>query len=229
MVVALTITRYKNYYIPFAFIAMAVLRLPLWLNKNCKFWRLMGSGKDAEVDLAPDYKHWAVLTTWNERKDCDDFYKTSFVIKWFRFFGAEEFTVFLNPLASHGLWAGKNVFETQSKKATPSGRIAAITRATIRLNRTKEFRSNMTRAGEAMRSAPGFIMAAGVGENPLTSQATFSIWENAESMKNYAYKTHDHADVIKLTRSRDWYSEELFARFEILDIQGSLNGTTFSC
>lgn len=228
MIVALTITKYKTYYIPFAFIGMALLRLPLWLNRKCKFWRLMGSGKDAQVDLPPDYKHWAVLTTWNEIGHCDKFYETSVVIKWFRFFGSEEFTVFLNPLASHGLWAGKNVFETHEKKPIPDGRIAAITRASIRLNRAKEFRANMMRAGKAMRESPGFVMAAGVGENPLTAQATFSIWENAQSMKNYAYKTVDHADIIKLTRSRNWYSEELFARFEILKIQGTLNGETFS-
>jgi len=43
-------------------------------------------------------------------------------------------------------------------------------------------------------------------------------------MKNYAYKSVDHSDVIKLTRERKWYSEELFARFEILKHEGSLNG-----
>ncbi|MGY3055568.1 heme-degrading monooxygenase HmoA [Pedobacter sp. UYEF25] len=224
MIVALTITKYKTHFIPFAFIGMAILRIPLWANRKCKFWRLMGSGKDAQVDLAPDYKHWAILTTWKDRIDCDQFYKKSVVIKWFRKFGAEEFTVILNPLVSHGLWAGKNVFETSQQNSGKSGRVAAITRATINWNRMNEFRANMKRAGSAMRTAPGFIMAAGVGENPFSSQATFSIWEDLESMKNYAYKTTDHSDVIKLTRTRKWYSEELFARFEILEITGSLNG-----
>lgn len=228
MTVALTITKYKTYYIPFAFIGMAVLRLPLWLNKKCCFWRLMGSGKDAKVDLPPDFKHWAVLTAWRDKADCDLFYEKSAVIKWFRLFGSEEFTILLKPIASHGLWAGKNVFETEPKKVQQVGKIAVLTRASIRWNRMKEFRANMSRAGNAMRAAPGFIIAAGVGENPYSSQATFSIWEDAESMKNYAYKTFDHADVIKLTRSREWYSEELFARFEILEIKGSLNGQTVS-
>ena len=224
MIVALTITKYKTYFIPFAFMGMAVLRLPLWFNKKCNFWRLMGSGKDAQVDLPPDFKHWAVLTTWNNKADCDEFYRSSSVIKWFRTFGTEEFTVFLNPVASHGLWAGKNVFKTAGKEINSEGRIATITRAKIRLNRVKEFRANMKRAGKAMREAPGFILAAGVGENSFNSQATFSIWENAEAMKNYAYKTFDHSDIIKLTRSRNWYSEDLFARFEIVEVQGSLNG-----
>ncbi len=228
MIVALTITKYKTYFIPFAFIGMAFLRLPLWLNKNCTFWRLMGSGKDAQVDLPPDFKHWAVLTTWKEKADCGEFYEKSIVIKWFRLFSAEEFTAFLKPVASHGLWAGKNVFDSQDKKPYSKGKIAVLTRANIRWNRLNEFRANMSRAGNAMRDAPGFVIAAGVGENPFNSQATFSIWENVEDMKNYAYKTFDHAEVVKLTRTRDWYNEELFARFEIVEIRGSLNGQTIS-
>jgi hypothetical protein len=45
-------------------------------------------------------------------------------------------------------------------------------------------------------------------------------------MKDYAYKSFDHADVIKLTREREWYKDELFARFEIVDSWGTLNGVS---
>jgi len=47
-------------------------------------------------------------------------------------------------------------------------------------------------------------------------------------MKDYAYKSHDHSDVIKLTRERQWYSEELFARFEIIETSGTLNGLSIT-
>ncbi|RYD78596.1 MAG: DUF3291 domain-containing protein [Sphingobacteriales bacterium] len=224
MIVALTITKFRNIAIPFAFLGMAVLRIPLWLNKQCRFWKLMGSGKDAQVDLAPDFKHWAILTTWDNKADCDEFYKQSFVIKWFRFFGSEEFTILLKPLTAHGLWSNKQPFKIDRNQEMQSGRIAVITRAAIHLNKVKEFRNNIKRAAAEMRSANGFILSAGVGENPFLDQATFSIWENLESMRNYAYKSVDHSDVIKLTRQRKWYSEELFARFEIIESQGSLNG-----
>lgn len=228
MIVALTITKFRGTTIPFAFIGMAVLRIPLWLNKNCKFWKLMGSGKNAQVDLAPDFKHWAVLTTWENQKDCDAFYQNSFVIKWFNFFGTESFTILLNPLSSHGLWSKKEPFKTDLKNKNHVGKIAVITRAAIRLNKLKEFKQNIKRAADAMRKAPGFVMSAGIGENPFVDQATFSIWENTESMKDYAYKSFDHADVIKLTRQREWYKEELFARFEIIDSWGTLNGASIN-
>lgn len=224
MIVALTITKFRNYNIPFAFLGMAILRLPLWLNKKCKFWKLMGSGKNAQVDLAPDFKHWAILTTWEGRTDCDAFYTNSFALKWFRMFGVEEFTVLLKPLSSHGLWSGKQPFIVENKGENAGKRVAVITRAAIRFGKLKEFRSNIKRAAEEMRKADGFVLSAGIGENPFFDQATFSVWESLDSMKNYAYKSVDHSDVIKLTRARQWYSEELFARFEILKCVGSLNG-----
>ncbi|RYD75446.1 MAG: DUF3291 domain-containing protein [Sphingobacteriales bacterium] len=223
MIVALTITKFRNRTIPFAFIGMAILRLPLMLNRNCRFWKLMGSGKNAQVDLGPDFKHWAILTTWDNKADCDLFYLKSYVLKWFRFFGFEEFTILLNPLSSHGLWAGKQPFTVKDKKNVDP-RVAVITRAAIRFKKLKEFRSNIKRAAIEMRKSEGYILSAGVGENPFLDQATFSIWENVESMKNYAYKSVDHSDVIKLTRQRKWYSEELFARFEIIESNGTLNG-----
>ncbi|WP_293742289.1 DUF3291 domain-containing protein [uncultured Pedobacter sp.] len=226
MIVALTITKFRGLTIPFAFIGMAVLRLPLWLNKKCSFWKLMGSGKDARVDLSTDYKHWAVLTTWNDRKDYDHFNHNSIVMKWFNFFEIESFTILLNPLTSHGLWSKRQPFKVDKKYKVSSGKIAVITRAAIKFNRLKEFRHNIKRAADAMRTAPGFVLSAGMGENPFFDQATFSIWHDAESVKNYAYKTFDHADVIKLTRARKWYKEELFARFSIIDSWGTLNGTS---
>ncbi|WP_231491843.1 DUF3291 domain-containing protein [Pedobacter sp. Leaf170] len=228
MIVALTITKFKPITIPFAFIGMAILRLPLILNRKCSFWKLMGAGKDAQVDLGPDFKHWAILTAWENKADCDDFYKHSFPIKWFRMFGIEEFTVLLKPLTSHGLWSGKQPFKIEKSNENKSGKVAVITRAAIKLNKRKEFRDNISRAAKEMRKAEGFIISAGVGENPYLDQATFSIWENVEAMKNYAYKSVDHSDVIKLTRQRKWYSEELFARFAIIQCTGSLNRQSIS-
>ncbi|TCO22427.1 spheroidene monooxygenase [Pedobacter psychrotolerans] len=224
MIAALTITKFRRYGIPFAFLGMAILRLPLWLNRNCKFWKLMGSGKDAQVDLPPDFKHWAIITTWDNEEDCDEFYASSFPIKWFRFFGYEEFTILLKALSSHGLWSGKEPFKSIENTKLDQGKIAVITRAKIHFSKLKEFKSNIKRAADQMRISEGFILSAGVGENPFLDQATFSIWENAAYMKNYAYKSFDHADIIKLTRERQWYSEDLFARFEILKMEGVFNG-----
>jgi len=228
MFVLLTITKFNRLNIPFAFLGMAILRLPLWLNSKCKFWKLMGSGKNAQVDLGPDFKHWAILTTWDSELDCDKFYKESIPMKWFRFFGSEEFTILLKPMSSHGLWSKTQPFIADKNLSSSDERIAVITRAAIKFKKVKEFRRNIKRAAIAMREADGYILSAGMGENPFFDQATFSIWENAAAMKAYAYKSFDHADVIKMTRERQWYSEELFARFKIIKTFGTLNGVSFS-
>jgi hypothetical protein len=43
-------------------------------------------------------------------------------------------------------------------------------------------------------------------------------------MKKFAYGMKQHRDVIEKTRSRDWYSEEMFTRFRPLAQAGFLKG-----
>jgi heme-degrading monooxygenase HmoA len=74
-----------------------------------------------------------------------------------------------------------------------------------------------------MVKAPGYITSFGIGEAPVYRQATFSVWQSLDDVKNFAYKSREHAEVIKLTRSENWYSEELFARFKILESFGALH------
>jgi hypothetical protein len=50
MQVSLTIIKYPNRFIPFAFFAMALHRLPLWQHKNISFYKLMGTGKNGTFD-----------------------------------------------------------------------------------------------------------------------------------------------------------------------------------
>lgn len=68
------------------------------------------------------------------------------------------------------------------------------------------------------------IVSLTIGEAPFFRQATFSIWDNLESMKEFAYNSAEHLDVIRKTRQEDWYSEELFARFALISASGNLNG-----
>jgi hypothetical protein len=38
---------------------------------------------------------------------------------------------------------------------------------------------------------------------------------------DYAYQNPHHAEMVRKTRSLGWYSEELFARFEIVAVEGN--------
>ena len=223
MIVSLTIVRYPKVFIPFALLAMAVHRLPLWLNKHCKFWKLMGSGHNGTFDLQPDWQQWAILATWESQKDFDSFYRDSFISGWWKAFKCEKWTLLCEPIQSHGKWDGFDPF--QSTPITDySGPVAVLTRATIRLNKLKGFWSNVDSVATLMTSAKGYITSFGIGEAPFYRQATFSIWESVDDVKAFAYRSREHAEVIKKTREENWYREELFARFKPIGSFGTLNG-----
>lgn len=223
MIVSLTIVRYRKLYVPFALLAMAVHRLPLWLNGKCSFYKLLGSGHNGTFDLQPDWQQWGLLAVWESREDFDTFYKNSLVAKWWRFFNTETWTMLCEPLQSHGKWDGKKPFGA-ANITDHEGPVAILTRATIRLSKLKGFWSNVDAVAELMTSAKGYITSFGIGEAPFYRQATFSVWESLEDVKAFAYGSHQHAEVIKKTRQENWYSEELFARFKPIATFGTLKG-----
>ena len=59
---------------------------------------------------------------------------------------------------------------------------------------------------------------------PLLHQVTFSIWPDAASMANFARGDGPHGRAIAAVRAENWFSEELYARFRILDEWGSWDG-----
>jgi heme-degrading monooxygenase HmoA len=220
MIVSLTIVRYRKAFIPFALLAMAVHRLPI--IKDCTFRKLLGTGKNGTFDLHPDWQQWGLLACWENREDFDRFNKTSFIAKWWRFFKTEEWTILLEPLQSHGKWDGKEPFGNPDMP-NYNGPIAVLTRATIRFNKLKNFWANVDGVASLMSKAPGYINSFGIGEMPVYRQATFSVWDNLENLKAFAYRSKEHAEVIRKTREEGWYSEELFARFKPIAAMGTLN------
>ena len=235
MQVSLTIIRYPKKFIPFAFLAMAVHRLPLWLNKNISFYKLMGSGKNGTFDKTPDLQQWAILSVQSLMCNVQDIDMNiavlhqklygSFITKWFSFFGCETFTLLLQPIEGHGTWDGKKVFGDLPVKTGYEGQIAVLTRATIRLNKLKYFWQNVAAVANRMAGAKGFITSFGIGEIPWIKQATFSIWQSKEDMKAFAYGMQEHAEVIQKTRQQKWYSEDMFTRFIITASIGTIKGS----
>lgn len=223
MMVSLTIVRYRKRYIPAALLAMALHRLPLWLRKDCSFYKLLGSGKNGTFDLSPDWQQWGLLAVWNNAHAFENFYQTSFISQWWKALGTESWTVLLEPLQSHGTWDGKEPFGKPAITAY-TGPVAVLTRATIRFSRLKNFWSHVAEVAQIMRTAPGFVMSLGIGEAPAYRQATFSVWQDIDAVKAFAYQSPEHAEVVKKTRTENWYSEELFARFRIIESRGTLHG-----
>ena len=106
------------------------------------------------------------------------------------------------------------------------GPVAVLTRASIRWWKTPRFWQlrGPHQRGAWPRWPPCVALAIGLGELPVVRQATFSVWESAQAMQDYAYRDARHREVIQLTRRENWYAEELFARFGVLRSTGTLDG-----
>lgn len=175
----------------------------------------MGCGRNGSFDKHPDWNQWAILLAFDNTSQVS-LPIPSFFKKWWRLFGCKQWLLLLNPIEGHGTWDSKNCFGNLPKQTDYAGKIAVLTRATIRLNRLKNFWQHVNPVAEKMATSEGFIKSVGIGEVPWIKQATFSIWESKEHMKTFAYKLKEHAAVVKKTYQEKWYSEEMFVRFEII-------------
>jgi heme-degrading monooxygenase HmoA len=224
MLVSLTIVRYPKYFIPFAFISMAILHIPLFFRANLKFWKLLGCGKNGTFDIHPDYQQWGMMAVWDKESDFIQFQNDSFVWFWWRFFTKEQWTILCLPYESHGKWDNKEPFGNPTPDKMYNGPIAVLTRATIRLTKLAGFWKNVPKVAASMGNAQGFITSVGIGEMPFLRQATFSVWNSLDDVKKFAYRQREHAEIIKKTHSEGWYSEELFARFVPFKTFGTVKG-----
>ncbi len=226
MTVSLTIIKYPRRFIVFGFFAMALFRLPLWLGRRSSFWKLMGSGKGGTFSKKPDVTQWAILNASTLHFKHVQLKNSSaeiaikklygpFINWWLDFFSCETLTYLLVPVEGHGLWDGKKAFGELPHKSDYEGKIAVLTRATIRMSQQKNFWGHVEAVSDEMNKAPGFIKSYGIGEVPYLKQATFSVWESKAAMKAFAYGSQLHKDVIAKTHKEDWYSEDMFVRFRI--------------
>ena len=94
--------------------------------------------------------------------------------------------------------------------------IGVITRATLNPSRLIDFWRHVPQASKAIKEAKGVGFFKGIGEWPFVQQATFSVWESAEAIRTFAYVSQAHASIVKKTRERKWYKEDMFNRFEVL-------------
>lgn len=235
MIAALTLVRYRRRWIYFALTAMALHRLPLLFNRRVAFHKTLGCGKGGTFSRRPDWQQYGLLVVLRPADTAELLATTDpqqllrcvygrFIAGWWRFFGCETYCLLLRPLEGHGRWDGKEAFGPLPPKTNYEGRIAVLTRATIRRNKQGRFWEHVEGVSEQMRRAPGYLFSVGIGETPWLRQATFSVWRSKEEMKQFAYRSHRHADVIRKTRQENWYSEDMFVRFEVLRHSGTLLG-----
>lgn len=202
---------------------MAFDRPMLRRTPGLTFWRLLGTGRGASMSLGADLRRWALFAVWRREADLDAFLATSPIAARWRGEVEESWHVRLSPLASRGSWGGVDPFPGL-RASSGHGPVAVLTRASIRPSRLAAFYRAVPAVDAFLRRQDGCLGSVGVGEWPLARQATFSLWREHGAVNRFAYLGQDHRAVIERTRSGDWYSEELFARFRPYASRGSWNG-----
>ncbi len=181
-----------------------------------QFHKSLGTGAGRRFTAADaDLRQWALLTSWSG----SDLAAVPTLRRWQRL--AVTHTRFtLATISSHGRWAGQEPFVADPSLKGWSGRVAAITRARVRIDQWRHFQAAVPPVAQALDDQRGLLYRIGIGEAPVGLQGTFSVWQDSAAVRDFAYALPAHRAVIEQTRARDWYSEELFARFAVLDISG---------
>ena len=215
------IFRVKSVFL--AFMHIAFDRFWLARDSNIKFFRLLGTGTGRTfTSKDADLKQWVVLTTWLDLEQSRNFNSSSLVKSWVKNC-QEHASLISTTIISKGSWVGREPFGEKTPKRV-DGPVLSITRARIKSHMWRKFQREVPPVSTSLHSSPGLVTAIGIGEAPIGLQGTLSIWRSNLELTEFAQRGAPHRKVINQTHALNWYSEELFARFAIKEVHGSLHG-----
>ncbi len=199
-----------------------------------RFGRLLGTGRGSTMAASADLTRWALLCVWDD-DDARAEFRTGDPLS-LRWDDAcrERFDVDLDPLGAHGSWGGVDPLTGRAPgdgepagarpPGAPEGPVAVLTRATIRVRALRTFAAAVPPVEDRLHGVDGLLATVGVGEAPIARQATFSLWRDADAVRDFAYRSPEHAEVVRRTHDERWYGEEWFARFRPTRTWGTWGG-----
>lgn len=200
-----------------AFAQMPLAPKTIASTDGLAFFKLMGSGGGDGFQWWPDFSVYSLLCIW-ENKEKEEAFLNSTLYKKYLLKASHSISFELSAFEAHGLWDG--IMPFQKTEFNPELPIAVITRARIKLSKILLFWRYVPKVSHSLERYPDRFFGKGIGELPVIQQATFSVWKDLKSVQNYAYKNPLHKEVVKKTRELGWYSEEMFARFNVTYYQG---------
>lgn len=217
-----TLTFYKYNSLPeklWAFGMMQFAHAPLKKVEGLNFYKLLGSGK-AQFNPWPDFSVYALLQVWENDSYAQEYFKNHSLNERYLGHSSHQLTLFMKSIRAHGLWSGKNPFESSDQLDPDNSYIAVITRATIKLSMLKRFWDYVPTSQKDLVDNPHLLLTAGIGERPVTQMATFSLWDDVGALKKFAYRGKNHRQAVQQTQALQWYKEEMFSRFQPYKITG---------
>lgn len=210
--------------VPTALLRVGLDRAALRRTPGLAFAKLLGTGSGETFTITDaDPRRWALLAVWRDTAALAQFERSSAVAARWRRLADERWRADLRLLRSRGTWAGREPFGP-ARPCEWRGPVAAVTRARIRPAKTLTFWRAVPAVSADLRGAGGLRLALGVGEAPVGLQGTFSLWATAADLQAFAYGGAPHRLAIERTERERWYTEELFARFAVLQTTGTVAG-----
>lgn len=190
--------------------------------------KVMGSGFEGGFGLRPSVSRQGVFLVFAGQADADRFLATSSALQTYRDRADEFCVITLRAWSARGSWGGQSLSPSSAPPpdSGPAAPVAALTRASIRPGRASAFWRLAPATQSAIESAPGCVLAVGLGEAPLLRQATFSVWQSQAAMDAYA-RSGAHQDAIRASVQGDWFSESMFVRFVPLQLSGRWKGQLY--
>lgn len=192
--------------------------------KGQSFYKLMGTGKGNGFNPWPDFSTYAIVQVWENEQYAHQFFEDATILERYKRHSAERWIVLMKNIVAKGKWSGARPFTASDSLHPDNPYLAIITRATIRKTKLGKFWRYVPTSHRPLADNPGLIYTKGIGEVPVLQMATFSLWENEEALKAFAYQSKEHTKAIQMTRELNWYSEELFARFQPFASYGTWEG-----
>ena len=215
-IISITFFEYQGFKQKWQALAnMALLPKKIAKVPGLRFFKLMGSGKNG-FSLQPNWGTYALLGVWEDKIAANTYFESPLFAMQENQCAAYK-THFMRAYQSRGLWDAQQPFDLNGEHKTNQP-IAVITRATIKFRHFYNFWKHVPRIRRAVFQKDGRIFSIGVGERPFFMQVTFSIWETSQHMEAFAHQGKFHGDAIEEVRKRGMFKEELYARFEIVEI-----------
>lgn len=209
--------------VPAALLRMGLDRGRVRRTPGVRFAKLLGTGDGRTFTVRDaDPTRWGLLATWARPQDAAAF-ESSPVARGWAGLAEHSWRADLVPLVSRGRWSGRQPFGDPAPVRT-EGPIAALTRARIVARKAARFWSAVPPVSTDLHDSPGLLTAVGIGEAPVGLQGTFSLWRDANALREFAHRGAPHQEVIARTTTEAWYAEELFARFALVGTSGTLDG-----
>jgi hypothetical protein len=184
----------------------------------------------ATVDLTTDTggrptpSRWALFCGWEDGSALDDFLRRSAAAERVLTHTKETWFARLEPvrLVSGG-WRGWEPRTNGVEPLTADEPLAVITYGVLRPRYIPTFVWNNRKAVRHAARSEGLLARIGLMDRIRTA-STFSLWRSQRDVVRFAYGPGDHKPVVSVSKETPWAHHYFFARFRILEAEGSWEG-----